>query len=82
MIVKAERSLCSQEISYSNGDNNNFSYFGIVQNFVSVCAQVPINFTNVDVFNPTYSFSNALFRLRYIQYSDWVKKIAQICSAT
>jgi hypothetical protein len=74
MIVKAERSLGSQEISYRNKDNNYFSYFEIVQNFVFVCAQVPISFTNAGVLNATYSFSTALFRLRYIQNSDWIKK--------
>jgi hypothetical protein len=73
MIVKAELSLGSQEISYRNENNSNFSYFGIVQNFVFVCVQVPISFTNVGVFNATCSFSTALFRLPYIQNSDWVK---------
>jgi len=71
--MKTKRSLGSQEINHRNEDNNNFSYFRIAQNFVFVYAQVPVSFTNVGVFNVTYSFSTTLFRLRYIQNTDGIK---------
>jgi hypothetical protein len=81
MIMKTERFLGSQENSYGNEDNNNFSYFRIVQNFVFVYGQVPLSSTNVGVFNVMYSFSTALFRLRYTELRCG-KKIAQMFSVT
>jgi len=75
--MKTERFLGSKEISCRNEDNN-FSYLRILQNFVFSYAQAPLNFTNVGVFNATYSFSTILFRLRYIQNSDGIKKIAKL----
>jgi hypothetical protein len=68
--MKTERSLSSQEISYSDEDNSNFSYLRIVQKFVFVYTQVTLSFTNVGVFNATYNFSTVLLRLPYIQNSD------------
>lgn len=77
--MKTQPSLGSQEISYRHEDKN-FSCLRVLQNFVFVYAQAPLSFKNVGVFNATYSFSTTLFRLRYIQNSDGIKKLAQICS--